>query len=374
MEKMIKSLKNEDINILSLRHLYEKFGYVHYTMNKFEEYDLYVANKDFLVSDQIITFTDTDGKLLALKPDVTLSIVKSFQDSLGSIQKVYYDENVYRTSKRTDTFKEIMQMGLECMGDIDIYQITEVLLLAIKSLSTLSDSYILDLSHMGIIKGLMEELPLDNTQGKNFVAYLQQKNCHGIRKLFEEAAVEPKLTDKIIKLVSTYGPIEEVIETLEEISFNDTIKDAVSELKTICFLLKSQKISGVQLDLSIVNDMTYYNGVMFRGYINGIPAGVLSGGQYDDLMRKMKKKSGAIGFGINLTRINNYAKASSSFDVDAVLLYEPDENPVNIFEAVNKLSEKGLKVSAQKTLPQKLKCEKIYKLSQGGLTEIETDN
>ena len=61
----------------NLRNLYESYGYSQYKMSKFEEYDLYVRNKSFLVSDHIITFTDTDGKLMALKPDVTLSIIKN---------------------------------------------------------------------------------------------------------------------------------------------------------------------------------------------------------------------------------------------------------------------------------------------------------
>ena len=134
-----QTLKKEDINMLSLRQLYEHFGYVHYKMNKFEEYDLYAENKDFLAGDKIITFTDTNGKLLALKPDVTLSIVKNYNDIPGVVRKVYYNENIYRTSKSTKTYKEIMQMGLECIGDLDIYQIAEVLILAAASLSVLSE-------------------------------------------------------------------------------------------------------------------------------------------------------------------------------------------------------------------------------------------
>ena len=75
-----KTLKAGEIAIYKLRELYESFGYSQYKMSKFEEYDLYVRNKSFLVSDHIITFTDTDGKLMALKPDVTLSIVKNSRD------------------------------------------------------------------------------------------------------------------------------------------------------------------------------------------------------------------------------------------------------------------------------------------------------
>ena len=98
-------------------------------MSKFEEYDLYVRNKSFLISDNIITFTDTDGKLMALKPDVTLSIVKNSQGGEG-LSKVYYDENVYRISGATSRFKEIMQTGIEAIGDIDGYSRFEVGFLA----------------------------------------------------------------------------------------------------------------------------------------------------------------------------------------------------------------------------------------------------
>ena len=83
--------------VFALRSLYRAHGYSQYKMSKFEEYDLYVRNKSFLISDHVITFTDTMGRLLALKPDVTLSIVKNSRDTAG-LQKVYYNENVYRTA------------------------------------------------------------------------------------------------------------------------------------------------------------------------------------------------------------------------------------------------------------------------------------
>lgn len=70
---------------------------------------------------------------MALKPDVTLSIIKNSKDTPGYVQKLYYNENVYRVSKGTKTFKEIMQVGLECIGDIDGYCISEVITLAGKA-------------------------------------------------------------------------------------------------------------------------------------------------------------------------------------------------------------------------------------------------
>ena len=115
-----KILKNEEKAVFALRSLYKRYGYLPFKMSKFEEYDLYLKNKDFLVSDRVITFNDVSGKLLALKPDVTLSIIKNTRDMPGVKQKVYYNENVYRVSSDTGHFGEIMQAGLECIGDMTL--------------------------------------------------------------------------------------------------------------------------------------------------------------------------------------------------------------------------------------------------------------
>ena len=117
-----------------LRSLYSGHGYERYRMSKFEEYDLYSRNKDFLFSDGVITFTDTTGRLMALKPDVTLSIVKNRKDTPGTLQKLYYHENVYRVSAAADGFREQTQVGLECMGEVNDTCIAEVLRLAAESL------------------------------------------------------------------------------------------------------------------------------------------------------------------------------------------------------------------------------------------------
>ena len=149
--------------VFSLRDLYSRFGYSRYVMSKFEPYDLYARNKDFLISDNVITFTDTNGQLMALKPDVTLSIVKNTRDT-QQLQKLYYNENVYRVTKSSNGFREIMQSGLECLGDIDDYCVSEVLLLAAKSLAAISENCILSVSHLGILTQLLDGMQLDRQQ------------------------------------------------------------------------------------------------------------------------------------------------------------------------------------------------------------------
>ena len=148
-------LRSDEQTIFRLRGLYENYGYRRFKMSKFEAYDLYVRNKDFLVSDRMITFTDARGVLMALKPDVTLSIIKNTRENEPGPRKVYYNETVYRSGKGDEGFQEIMQTGLECIGDLDLYHIYEVTALAVRSLAAISPDYVLDVSHVGLVSGFM---------------------------------------------------------------------------------------------------------------------------------------------------------------------------------------------------------------------------
>ena len=173
MKEFSSFLSKNEKAIYELRALYEHHGYSKYKMQKFEEYDLYADNKSFLKSDNVITFTDLSGKLMALKPDVTLSIAKNALWKKDSFQKVYYTENVYRGDKGAGEYKEIMQLGLEYIGDIDHYVMLEVLTLAAKSLESISGEYVMDISHMGFVAGLLESIGVREAVKEKFDTVLE---------------------------------------------------------------------------------------------------------------------------------------------------------------------------------------------------------
>ena len=182
----LKFLYNDEISVLKLRKLYESCGFKKYRMGKFESYDFYAKNKDFLVGNRIITFSDLNGKLMALKPDVTLSIVKNADDMKNGRQKLYYTENVYRESKDIHEFKEIFQVGLEVLGEIDLFQTVEIITLAIKSLLEIDKDAILDISHMGYTEGLTDCLTNDPALRGKIHSLFSQKNAHDFLKLADE--------------------------------------------------------------------------------------------------------------------------------------------------------------------------------------------
>ena len=363
-----KLLKNEEKAIFALRALYKGYGYLPYKMSKFEEYDLYVRNKDFLVSDSVITFNDTNGKLLALKPDVTLSIIKNTTDEAGCKEKVYYNENVYRVSGSTHQYKEIMQTGLECIGDIDMYDIFEAVYLAAKSLDTVSPDFVLDISHMGILSAIIDEASDNGEFKKEVIALIGEKNPHEAAALCDRYGIAAMAKEKICAFVSMHGSANDVIAKLDTVCVSDRARAELDNLKELCALLnKTEYAKNIKIDFSVLNDMSYYNGIVFKGYLEGIPEGVLSGGRYDKLMERMGRKSGAIGFALYLDLLDGLETDKKNYDVDALVLYSDKTNISKVYDKVNELNAKGLTVSAQKAVPSKLRYRETIDFTKEGV-------
>ena len=345
MNKM--TLKQDEQAIFALRGLYQSYGYLPYKMSRFEEYDLYVRNKDFLVSDQIITFADRSGKLLALKPDVTLSIIKNSPDEAGVVQKLYYDENVYRADKASHAIKEILQTGLECVGDLGRYEITEVVLLAAKSLALLGKAFVLDISHIDLIRAVLEESGVENKA--KVMQCLRQKNAHELANVCE--GISEENLEKLRLLATLSGKAEQVITSLGNVLTTDAEKAALAELQNLCDILsRSGYGDAIRLDFSVGNDMKYYSGVVFKGYLEGIPSSILSGGQYDKLLKKMGRKSRAIGFALYLDLLER-GGIGQSFDVDTLILHDGNADPAKLIAAAEEAAKDGTVLVAS-AIPQ----------------------
>ncbi|MBO5883944.1 MAG: ATP phosphoribosyltransferase regulatory subunit [Clostridia bacterium] len=337
-------LRNDEKAIYALRELYGRFGYMLYKVNKFEEYDLYAHNKNFLVSDKVLAFTDTNGKLMALKPDVTLSIIKNIAYEDNTINKLCYNENVYRTSDG-DGFKEIMQTGLECVGNVDMYNECEVIMLAAKSLETISNEYILDLSHMGFTDGLLDKAGVDLSQREEILKLIESKNVSVLKAYLNKIGMTEEYCENLCKLVEMYMPLGEALKVIEGCVSGEKMRAAYEELSLIAEMMVTYGVSDkIYLDLSVVNDLNYYDGITFKGFINGIPASVLSGGRYDRLLRKFRKNVGAIGFAVYLDRLERFNVQERKYNVDVLLVYDENADVKKISEAVKKLNDEGKSV------------------------------
>lgn len=303
MELDLNILRPQERISLQLQLLYEQAGFQQYRMGRFEEYGLYQKNRRFLSSEQVITFTDLDGRLLALKPDVTLSIAKNAQITPGGCGCYYYAENVYRPSQESHTFQEISQIGLECIGAVDDAATAQAVSLACRSLALTGQDFVLEASHMGFVAGLLDAVGAPETFRPRLLNCIRDRNQHELQAAAAEAGLSRQGTDALCRLGTLSGGWGSVLAAAEPLALNVSMGAALTELRTLCTALAEEGYQ-LQLDLSLVNDMEYYNGLVLQGYLAGLPRAVLQGGRYDPLAEQFRPGAKAVGFALYLDELD----------------------------------------------------------------------
>ena len=145
-------------------------------------------------------------------------------------------------------------------------------------------------------------------------------------------------------LASHYGPARTLLPQLEALCFDDGTLAACRQLGELCRVLEENG-TAVNVDFSVVGGLGYYNGVVFKGYVPGVPAAILSGGRYDDLVRRLGKDAGAVGFAVylDLLRLLPSEKTVSN-DADVLLVYGGDAPAGAVMARARELREQGLTV------------------------------
>lgn len=373
-EKRIDVLRREEKITLALRALYESFGYRKFRMAKFEEYELYLENKNFLKSQNIITFNALDGSVLALKPDVTLSIAKNTHANARSSEKFYYLENVYRLDKQSGSYREISQLGLEYLGKLDRTAVSEVLWLAQRTLAAISDRHRMQLSHIGFWISLLDGLGISEGLRADMMEFVRGKRLHELKARLEECHIASAAQRLILTAASLSGSFEDTLRSAREIAVNRGMTDALDELQTAFALLRDRGCEkDLTLDFSLVSDSDYYGGVIFQGYVEGVPRAVLTGGYYGNLLKKFGKDLDAIGFAVYLNELNLLFRGQGQSPIDALILYNEKADLHALLTAAENMRAEGLRVRLERSRPEEERFLNVYTFDENGLKEAGKD-
>ncbi len=354
-----------------LRELYTEYGYSRYRTVGFEEYDLFSEYRDFLTSGQMITFTGAGGRLLALKPDITMSIIRDATEQRGRTDKFFYSESVYRVPAGGDEFKEILQIGLECIGDVCAYDRAEVVSLACRTLGMTGCDYMLDISHTGLIEGIRKLFGISDRVRGELASALKDKNAPALSLICSRAGLGEEAVARMIELSRLSIPIREAGDVLSSLGFAKYAEsaDAIKELRVIADALTDEEADHVRVDLSVIHGMNYYDGAVFNGYIDGVSEAILKGGEYGRLITKMGRTGSGLGFALYTDLLELIEGYSPKYAAD-VLLVCADRDPALISTAVKKLKEAGKSVLVQRSAAGAERCACAMKINDRGEAEV----
>ena len=347
MKNYIKNMSKKDLVLLNIRKMYDSYGYKKISLPSFEEYDLYNENKDF-IDRNVLTVMSPNGKLLALRPDITLSVAKKVsKDQSLKYSKIYYQENTYNLTKYVG-YEEDEQLGIELIGKESTFLDFEIINLAVKSLDIINKKNMIILSHAGFISSIFENFDLEYEIKEQILDCINRKNSHDIQKILKSNGhISENVKKLIYKIPELSGNLKNIEKELLKYEINGNTKKILSELKQLnSLLMKFYKKSKIIFDFSVVKNLNYYNGIILQGYVENFSNVILTGGRYDKLFEKFGVDTGAVGFAILTDGLKGYYKDTDKKDFEILIAYDNSDFE-KLVEIVNDFQKKGLRVRTE---------------------------
>lgn len=291
------------------REVFKSYGYRMVQTPTFEYFDVYNVSTP-TQAENMFKFFDTDGRMLALRPDITPSIArmaatKSTDEELPI--RISYLGSAFRNEENFSQARqrEFTQLGVELIGDNSAQADAEIIEIAIKTLKKSGlNNFQIDLGQVEFFKGLVEQAGLSDNEKSALQTHINDKDFIAIQTELEKFNIDKYTKEMFLNLSTMFGGIEIVENTLNDLELNKRSKDALNNLKAVYEILVDKGLDKfVSIDLGMVQNIDYYTGIIIRGFTYGVGFPVCSGGRYDNLLAKFGRNLPATGVAIGVERV-----------------------------------------------------------------------
>lgn len=294
----------EDL-INKLKNRFYTYGYQQIRTSTFEDYDMYSAITGTVNKDDMIKVVDASGKVLVLRPDVTIPISRmtalnkqQYNDHL----RLFYVLDIFRQTFDQNGKKESTQAGIECFGQNTPEIDAEVLMLAIHTLTDLNFKHFkIEIGHAGFFKELIAEAALNDTELEHLKTLIQSKNIAELETFLSNLSLNSALRASIQSIPLLYGRPSQVIEQAKDIVLNERMQKELNNLEQVITILSDYGVDdSIVCNLGLINNMNYYSDIIFQGFTEDVGKPVLMGGRYDNFGGQYSNPMTAIGFAFDV--------------------------------------------------------------------------
>lgn len=270
-----------------------------------EYYDTYAGIRSAVGQEKMFKLTDKDGRLIVLRPDMTLACARIAATKLrAESARLCYFTDIYDFSAGGNSDREVFQAGVELFGEGGAEADAAVISFAAECLREAGlREFIIDVGHVGFYKGLLEGSGLSEAAAEEIRGYINAKDAVNTEIALRRNGASARAQAAILALPSLFGDVS-VLERAKSLTDNAVALSALSRLGEVYACLKARGAEKyVSFDLGTVKSLSYYSGIVFTGLAEGVGAPVLSGGRYDGLCGQFGRELPAVGFALGMMRV-----------------------------------------------------------------------
>jgi histidyl-tRNA synthetase len=330
----------------AMRAACHRFGFGEVVTPTFETSELFTLRSGPGIIDEMYVFKDKGDREMALRPEITASVMRFFVNDLSTQPrplKLYYVGNCFRyENPQSGRYREFFQIGAELIGSKNPETDAEVIALAVNILRSAGlEDFVVRIGHIGILKSMVKDEIKDEKVAADVLRLLDKEDFDAMGDLFDARTLPRKLFDKIVAYADVKGDIT-VLNNLDQ-------TEATEHIKEIFDVLKIYGIEDCQVDLGIVRGLDYYSGMVFEidAPKLGAEKQVLGGGSYTLSELFGGEPVFSTGFAIGIDRTMMAIEAEKPVDVppalDAYVVPAKDDMRKYAFGMVARLRSQGLK-------------------------------
>lgn len=328
----------------------KKWGYQFIETPTLEYYET-VGTASAILDQQLFKLLDQQGHTLVLRPDMTAPIARVAASKLLTEEmplRLAYNASVFRSQQREGGRPaEFEQIGVEYIGDKTISADGEGISLLIASLAEAGvENYQVSVGHIGFVQSFFQQILGTKERAESLTKYLYEKNYVGYRQHVEQLALSSIDKQRLHDFLKLRGT-QEVISLAKQLIEGNQGSKAIEELQQLWDILVDYGVEGkVRFDLSLVSHMSYYTGIVYEVYAEGVGFPIGSGGRYDLLLEKFGKKTGATGFAIRVDRLlEALGRIEKSNNIECILF--SNERRKEAFQLAKEKRSAGIQVITQ---------------------------
>ncbi|MBR7164526.1 MAG: ATP phosphoribosyltransferase regulatory subunit [Clostridia bacterium] len=292
----------------AIADVFESYGYMVAETPVMQFYDAFNTPSGKIPQETMFKFFDAQGRILVLRPDITTCLARMVACKLDDNcypKRLYYCGKVFRyLDQNTSGEREFCQAGIELFGVKSDLADSEVICCAIESLLAAGLSrFQIEIGQVDFYKAIVADSGLSEEDAEALRVLMDKKDALAIHEFLKGRNVSAKLSGLLEELPTLFGG-PEVLERLDMSLLNDQAKEAIRNLKAVYEILTDYGYEDyISIDLSLVQGINRYTGIIFKGITHGIGYSICAGGRYDGLTGEFGTDLPAVGMAIGTDRL-----------------------------------------------------------------------
>ncbi|KAJ50598.1 histidyl-tRNA synthetase [Clostridium tetanomorphum] len=345
----------------TIRHNYEKFGFIPLDTPAIEKSEILLAKGGGETEKQIYRFMkgDTD---LSLRFDLTVPLARYVSQHFSDLTfpfRRYHIAKVYRGERnQKGRFREFYQCDIDIIGNgklsiINDAEIPTVIYNTFKDLGF--ESFTIHINNRKVLNGFFESLNVTNKV--DILRTIDKLDKIGRGAVIEELknlGLEDLVVERIMEFISIKGKNDEILASLKNLGIeNEIFKEGLEELTQVVNYIRCFNVpeKNFNIDLTIARGLDYYTGTVYETILDDYPkiGSVCSGGRYDNLAEYYtEQKLPGVGISIGLTRLFYQLREAkiigenASSTLSQVLIIPMDNLIEESIKVASKLRENGI--------------------------------